>query len=59
MLVSSPSSHGMEFWDEVWIVDMKFIERDANDRAVFLVHCFDAEDVLPSHNSIVVEFVSE
>ena len=38
---------------------MKFIRSDSNNWPIFLVHLLDAEDILTSLDSIIIEFVPQ
>lgn len=55
--VSSPSGSGIYFIVEVRLGDVQFAWVDSDDGAVFLMHSFDLEGVLPAAENIVVEFI--
>ena len=57
VLVSPSPTYGIQLRNEIGIIDVQFIRGDADYRAVFLVHFFDAEHVLTALDAIVVEFV--
>ncbi len=51
------SSSGLYLIVVIWCLDVKLVWVDSDDGAIFLVHAFDLESVLPAAHHIIVKFI--